>query len=81
MFMIVDVILPSDWMCAIQWIRKSGIATEKKRTVIFCLGRHYRGEVESVKQKELSNINRRTVDNNQQSYDRVYAVYLFTNCA
>ena len=45
----------------------------------FCLERHYLAEVESVKQKELSSVNRRTVVNNQQSYNRVYSVHLFTN--
>ena len=40
-----------------------------------CLERHYWAEVESVKQKELSSVNRRTVVNNQQSYNWVYAVH------
>ena len=32
----------------------------------FCLERHYWAEVESVEQKEMSSVNRRTVVNNQQ---------------
>ena len=39
MFVIVDVTIGvslfSDWMCAIQGLRKSVIAKEKKRTVVF----------------------------------------------
>ena len=47
----------------------------KVENIRFFLERQYRTEVESVKQKELSSVNRRTVVNNQQSYNWVYVVH------
>ena len=67
-------------MCNTVVVKESHRNREEENSRV-CLERHHWAELKSAKQKELSNVNRRTVVNYQQSYDRVHAVYLLTNCA
>ena len=69
MFMIVDVTidvsLRGHWMCVIQWPRRGIIGNREEENSRFCLERHYLAEAKSIKQKELSKVNKRTVFNVQ----------------
>ena len=75
MFMHVDVTIGCMTFLPSTVVVKGSHRHTKVENSRFCLERHYWAEVESVKQKELSSVNRRTVVNDQHLYSWVYAVH------